>query len=234
MTQEERNYFEEIKNINQEVKYQLKKDFIDNGIDELIFNQPLLYKFVCKLDGIIEIKELYGIILDDNELYLLDSNEIKIHVDDLIASELAEIYPYIKKRIERRKEEIEKQEAMISSNKEVEETTKKMCFLPIKFCGEEMDDETFYEKSLHFGKVMTMEEYVSHFNSNCYTDIAPNMGQMRVIDVYKKVIECCPHCGYEVLLDNVLKNQICPICNRPIKPCSLCRNCTGKCPLDKK
>ena len=231
----ERNYFEEIKQINQDVKNQIKKDFIDNGIDELIFNQPLSYKFIYILNGTIKIKDLCGIIFVDDELYLIDSSELQVHVDNLIACELAELYPYIKTEIERRKEEIKKQKEMISSNKEIEESVKKMCFLPIKFCSEEMDDETFYQKALKFGKVMTMEEYVSHFNSNCYTDIAPNMGQMRVIDVYKKVIECCPHCGYEVLLDNVLKNQICPICNRPIKPCSLCRNCTsGKCPLEKK
>lgn len=232
---EERNYFEEIKKINKDVIERIKVDFMNNCIGELIFKQPLMYKFIYLCDGTIMVKDLYGIIFDNSGLYLIDSSEFRVHVDNLIASELAELYPYIKSEIKRRNEEIVKQGMLISSNNEIEESTKKMCFLPIKFCNEEMDDVSFYEKSVHFGKVMTMEEYVSYFNSNCYSEIAPNMGHMRVIDTPKKIVEWCPHCYYEVLIDNTFTIQKCPICNRPIKPCSICENCnTTKCPLDKK
>lgn len=230
---EERNYLEEIKSINQEVKSQIKNDLIENCFNELIFNQSFLHKFCYIYDGMIKVKELHGITLDEDELYLICQNGLQIHVDNLLPSELAELYPSIKDEIKRRNEEIKKQEEMLSS-KEIDETTKKMCFLPIKFCSDEMDDETFYQKALKFGKVMTMEEYVSYFNINCYGDISPNMGQMRVIEAHKYLLEYCPHCCYEAIIDNALKNQICPICNRPIKPCSLCRKCTGKCPLDEK
>lgn len=48
------------------------------------------------------------------------------------------------------------------------------------------------------------------------------------------VVEWCPECDCEVLLQNVFKTQICPNCGKPILPCAQCKdnNCTN-CPLIK-
>ena len=43
--------------------------------------------------------------------------------------------------------------------------------------------------------------------------------------------EMCPHCENEVVLDAKYCKQRCPICNRLIKPCSMCADCISPCPL---
>lgn len=50
------------------------------------------------------------------------------------------------------------------------------------------------------------------------------------------LIEYCPHCETEVLLEWKFDVQICSNCGMPILPCSLCENCDGwkRCPLYDK
>ena len=44
------------------------------------------------------------------------------------------------------------------------------------------------------------------------------------------VEEYCSCCDNEVEIKcTFTEKQFCPICNEPIKPCSLCIDCTGRC-----
>ena len=83
-----------------------------------------------------------------------------------------------------------------------------------------------------FGKVMTMEEYANAFNKFQLDNIHPDKGDLRVLEYSKTIVEMCPHCECEVVLDAKFVTQKCPICDKPITPCVLCGDmCQHTCPL---
>ena len=67
---------------------------------------------------------------------------------------------------------------------------------------------------------------------NAHNDRRFIIEHMRNTDV-DAIAEWCPHCCDEVTLLKEFKVQKCPSCGNEILPCSMCDECTDKCPLAK-
>ena len=73
-------------------------------------------------------------------------------------------------------------------------------------------------------------------SSNTYLKLEVGMfDNLENLKIYTEVVELCPYCKEEVILENVLKIQVCPDCGKLIKTCSMCIEMPcGECPLDYK
>ena len=101
------------------------------------------------------------------------------------------------------------------------QTVKASDLTPEQFCG----------RAFMHGEVMTAEEYADRFNNYQLGNIHPDFGTLKMYDYTDHIVEMCPHCETEVVLDAKYCKQRCPICNRLIKPCSMCADCISPCPL---
>ena len=213
----EKSYFERMQEINKEVEKQIIKIFNLNSIEELYF--PIGVKFIIPYQKHFNIgtELLKSIILDDNKLIILTTDE-RLTTDMLLVGTLAELYPIILDEIRRRNIEIFKQRDKINSVCEKEYRV---------YCLDKQyrfdNDCEFLAKALKFGKVFTFEE----FNSlNGLTNF-----NFKVLPYFNECVELCPYCDNEVVLETKFQWQTCPICNKEIKPCCLCSDCNTQCPL---
>lgn len=95
------------------------------------------------------------------------------------------------------------------------------------------DDNNFITMGYHFGTVLTAEEFANSYNAYQLGDLTNNdKYTMRTYTMDTKIIEYCPHCECEVLIDTKFEIQTCPVCGKKIAPCNLCNGiCCHDCPL---
>lgn len=89
---------------------------------------------------------------------------------------------------------------------------------------------TDFEKMRDFAE-LSKEEFLASYS---YLTEDEYDNTKRLYDV--SIIEYCPHCENEQVIECKFDVQICPNCGRPILPCSLCDDCVWwkKCPLYDK
>lgn len=212
MTQEERNYYQEIRNIENDVIEHIVMLFGDYDIKQIKLEKDI--NLVHTQFG-PTISPISIFRVENHELYAIDANGNKIHSAYIISSFFAEMFPTIKKTIIEMNDRLIEQRQKLNDNKK----TKKICFLPIKHNSNDLNDIDFYERALEHGKVFTLEEYVEYFNSRNFMDIQPSLGEMRVIESLEYIMGICPLCGGVIALDNRNRNKTinCPICGEDLK-----------------
>lgn len=207
---EERNYYQEIRNIENDVIEHIVLLFGDYNIKQLKLEKEVN---VVHTQFDITISPISIFRVENHELYAIDMNGNKIHSSYIISSFFAEIFPIIKETIIKRNDRFIEQRRKLNENKK----TKKICFLPIKHNSIGLNDVDFYERTLEYGKVFTLEEYVEYFNSRNIMDIQPSLGEMRIIENLEYIMGICPACDGVIALDNRNKTSHCPICGENLK-----------------
>lgn len=109
--------------------------------------------------------------------------------------------------------------------------SKRMFIVPNEFLNGNEDDTRFMTLAWHKGLVLTPEEYASAHNNYGLGVCVPEHSTIRVYDFTDTIIEYCPHCESEVVLESKFAVQTCPVCKNKISPCNLCDTCLGDCPL---
>lgn len=207
---EERNYYREIKRIENEVIEHIVLLFGDYNIKQIRLEKEVN---VVHTQYDLTISQVSSFRVEDHELYAIDVNGNKIHSAYIVSSFFAEMFPTIKETIISMNDRFIEQRKKLNENKK----TKKLCFLPIKHNSTDLDDTAFYERALEYGKVFTLEEYAEYFNSRNIMDIQPSLGEMRVIENLEYIMGICPVCDNVIALDNRYKTNQCPICGENLK-----------------
>ena len=209
---EERNYYQEIRKIENEAIEHIVLLFGDYDIKQIKLEKEVI---VVHTQFDITISPISIFRVENNELYAIDMDGNKIHSAYIISSFFAEMFPIIKETIIKRNDRIIEQKRKLNENKKI----KKICFLPIKHNSIDLNDTDFYERALEYGKVFTMEEYVKYFNTRNIMDIQPSLGEMRVIENLEYIMGICTACGNVIALDNINRNKTinCPICGEILK-----------------
>lgn len=207
---EERNYYREIKRIENEVIEHIVLLFGDYNIKQIRLEKEVN---VVHTQYDLTISQVSSFRVEDHELYAIDVNGNKIHSAYIVSSFFAEMFPTIKETIISMNDRFIEQRKKLNENKK----TKKLCFLPIKHNSTDLDDTAFYEIALEYGKVFTLEEYAEYFNSRNIMDIQPSLGEMRVIENLEYIMGICPVCDNVIALDNRYKTNQCPICGENLK-----------------
>ena len=207
---EERNYYQEIRKIENEVIEHIVLLFGDYDVKQIRLEKEVI---VVHTQFDITISPISIFRVENHELYAIDVNGNKIHSSYIVSSFFAEMFPIIKETIIKRNDRIIEERKKLDENKK----TKKICFLPIKHNSTDLNDIDFYERALECGKVFTLEEYVEYFNSRNIMDIQPSLGEMRVVESLEYIMGICPDCGNVIALDDRHKTINCPICGEKLK-----------------
>ena len=219
----EKNYFNEMKLIAINAIEDIINMFNDNNINDVFFTDDFYI-----LTPPCETHRLTQISCYDNELIFYTENGSTFKCDDLVLSIFAELHPIIKQEIKRMAQAMENEYKKIN---EVCSYSKKIFYVPTCYNPQDLDDYDFCGKAFKYGKVLTIEEFVKEFNTFTGCNFNHLNGQIRYLEYSDTCVECCPHCGNEVLLKSKFEKQECPICKQSIAPCSLCDTCTNDCPF---
>ena len=112
--------------------------------------------------------------------------------------------------------------------------SKRMLIVPNEYLTDDIEDEKFMTLAFHKGMVLTPEEYAKAHNNYGLGVCIPEVSTIKVFDFTNTIIEYCPHCDSEVVLESHFAVQTCPICKNKIAPCNLCDTCVKDCPLKKE
>ena len=140
---EERNYYQEIRNIENDVIEHIVMLFGDYDVKQIRLEKEVI---VVHTQFDVTISPISIFRVDNHELYAIDVNGNKIHSSYIISSFFAEMFPIIKETIIKRNDRIIEQRKKLNENKK----TKKICFLPIKYNSNDLCDIDFYEKALEW------------------------------------------------------------------------------------
>jgi hypothetical protein len=166
---------------------------------------------------------------DYNEVVFYTDERMSLYRNDVVSGTMASFVPIIKSEFKDFTKRVNQQSKMVSKEPKWE---KRIFFLPDKYNPCDLSDEDFAGRAFMHGKVWNMEELAIAFNNGNLGDFHPDMGTIRILDYSKTCVEMCPNCEYEVVLESKFKMQLCPICGKPIAPCSLCdASACGDCPL---
>lgn len=228
------DFITEICNIEQKAKMFIISMFEYNNVDELVLSQPV--RFCYFKENNVPISELVACIrtnvYSENDIVFTTTLNNDV-VDSMLTNSGA--LPIFAKIIENEfdKRNIAIREQVKKIKEENFTSSKRYFFLPDKNNPFDLTPEQFCGRAFMFGEVMTAEEYADRFNSYQLGNIHPDYGTLKMYDYTDQIVEYCPHCENEVVLDSKFCKQRCPICNRLIKPCSMCADCVSYCPLDK-
>ena len=218
----EKDYFSKMKEIADECIIDIINQFRNNNINK-IFIQDEFYILTQGKGNPMKLHKLVEITLGVNLNFITENNEM-FAPDDLVLSVIPELHPIVTQEITRMSNAIKENEKQYSCI----DATKRIFFVPNEYKPEKLEDFDFCGKAFKYGKVLTIEDFVKEFNTN---SINLFNGVIRYLDCTDNFVEVCPHCGYEVVLETKFEEQICPICNKHIAPCSLCDTCTDDCPF---
>lgn len=156
-----------------------------------------------------EISRLYHLLLDE--------------IDNLVEDKIDSLAKIESERIEKYYKNPKLEQYMVFVPNE--------CLENHKFDAE--DDNNFIAMGYHFGRVLTADEFANLYNAYQLGDLTNNdKYTMRTYTMDTKLVEYCPHCECEVLLDTKFEIQTCPVCGKKIAPCNLCNGiCRNDCPL---
>lgn len=226
------DFMTEICNIEQKAKMYILSMFENRNISEIVLSSP--FRFCYFNEKNVPISELVESIktnvYSENDIVFTTTLDNDV-VDSMLVDSGA--LPLFAKVIEH---EFEKRDNAIKEQaKKIEEEnftySKRFFFLPDDNNPRDLCPEQFCARAFMYGEVMTAEEYADRFNSYQLGNIHPDFGTLKMYDYTDQIIEYCPHCEHEVVLDSKFCKQRCPICNNIIKPCNMCACCVSPCPL---
>lgn len=226
------NFITEISNIEQKAKMYILSMFEDNNVSELVLSSP--FHFCYFNENNVPISELVKSI--KTNVYSENDIVFTTTLDNVVADSLLVdscTLPLFAKVIENEFERINI--AIKEQAKKIEEenftSSKRFFFLPDDKNPRDLTPEQFCGRAFMYGEVMTAEEYAERFNAYQLGNIHPEFGTLKMYDYTDQIIDYCPHCENEVILDSKFCKQRCPICNHLIKPCNMCADCVNPCPL---
>ena len=177
-----------------------------------------------------------------NKIILFNQFREEYDIDELMGSEMSRLYHLLLDEIDNLVEDKIDNLAKIENDR-IENYYKNpkletyLVFVPNEYLESHKfdaeDDNNFITMGYHFGKVLTAEEFANSYNAYQLGDLTNNdKYTMRTYTMDTKIIEYCPHCECEVLLDTKFEIQTCPVCGKKIAPCNLCNGiCCDDCPL---
>lgn len=112
--------------------------------------------------------------------------------------------------------------------------SKRMFIVPNEYLTDDIEDNDFISLAWHKGLVLTPDEYAKAHNNYGLGVCVPEHSTIKIFDFEDTIVEYCPHCGNEVVLDSRFELQTCPICKNKIAPCNLCTECVKHCPLKRQ
>lgn len=226
------NFLKQIFDIEDNAHNHIISLFEKHNVDELVLSDEdneIVY-FNEKNNVMVEKVELIriGVFSEDDIVFQTTFNNY-VSTDMCVRGTIAQYVPIIEQEFNRMRTAIETQANKIQ--KEEFTSSKRYFFLPDKNNPRDLTPEQFCGRAFMHGEVMTAEEYADRFNKYQLGNIHPDYGTLKMYDYTDHIVEMCPHCENEVVLDTKYCKQRCPICNRLIKPCSMCADCVSPCPL---
>ncbi len=226
------NFLKQIFDIEDNAHNHIISLFEKHNVDELVLSDEdneIVY-FNEKNDVKVEKVELIRIgVFSEDDIVFQTTLDNYVSTDMCVRGTIAQYVPIIEQEFNRMRTAIETQANKIK--KEEFTSSKRYFFLPDKNNPRDLTPEQFCGRAFMHGEVMTAEEYADRFNKYQLGNIHPDFGTLKMYDYTDHIVEMCPHCENEVVLDTKYCKQRCPICNRLIKPCSMCADCISPCPL---
>ena len=226
------NFLKQIFDIEDNAHNHIISLFEKHKVDELVLSDEdneIVY-FNEKNNVMVEKVELIRIgVFSHDDIVFQTTLDNYVSTDMCVRGTIAQYVPIIEQEFNRMRTAIETQANKIQ--KEEFTSSKRYFFLPDKNNPRDLTPEQFCGRAFMHGEVMTAEEYADRFNKYQLGNIHPDFGTLKMYDYTDHIVEMCPHCENEVVLDTKYCKQRCPICNRLIKPCSMCADCISPCPL---
>ena len=226
------NFLKQIFDIEDNAHNHIISLFEKHNVDELVLSDEdneIVY-FNEKNNVMVEKVELIRIgVFSHDDIVFQTTLDNYVSTDMCVRGTIAQYVPIIEQEFNRMRTAIETQANKIQ--KEEFTSSKRYFFLPDKNNPRDLTPEQFCGRAFMHGEVMTAEEYADRFNKYQLGNIHPDFGTLKMYDYTDHIVEMCPHCENEVVLDTKYCKQRCPICNRLIKPCSMCADCISPCPL---
>lgn len=226
------DFMREICNIEREAKMYILSMFKDNNVDELVLSSPFRFSYfnVNKVPISELVECIRTNVYSENDIVFTTTLNNDVEDSMLVDSGALPLFAkVIENEFERRDITIKEQAKKIKEENFT--SSKRYFFLPDKNNPRDLTPEQFCGRAFMYGEVMTPEEYADRFNSYQLGNIHPDFGTLKMYDYTDQIVEYCPHCENEVVLDSKFCKQRCPICNHLIKPCSMCADCSSSCPL---
>jgi hypothetical protein len=226
------NFLKQIFDIEDNAHNHIISLFEKHNVDELVLSDEdneIVY-FNEKNNVMVEKVKLIRIgVFSEDDIVFQTTFDNYVSTDMCVRGTIAQYVPIIEQEFNRMRTAIETQANKIQ--KEEFTSSKRYFFLPDKNNPRDLTPEQFCGRAFMHGEVMTAEEYADRFNQYQLGNIHPDYGTLKMYDYTDHIVEMCPHCENEVVLDTKYCKQRCPICNRLIKPCSMCADCISPCPL---
>ena len=226
------NFLKQIFDIEDNAHNHIISLFEKHNVDELVLSNEdneIIY-FNEKNDVSVEKVELIRIgVFSEDDIVFQTTLGNYVSTDMCVRGTIAQYVPIIEQEFNRMRKAIETQTNKIQ--REEFTSSKRYFFLPDSINPRDLTPEQFCGRAFMHGEVMTAEEYADRFNNYQLGNIHPDFGTLKMYDYTDHIVEMCPHCENEVVLDTKYCKQRCPICNRLIKPCSMCADCISPCPL---
>lgn len=222
----------EICNIEEKAKMYILSMFEDNDVSELVLSSPFRFCYFNENNTPIAelVESIKTNVYSENDIVFTTTLDNYV-IDSMLVDRGA--LPLFAKVIE---DEFKRRDIAIKKQaKKIEEenftSSKRYFFLPDDKNPRDLTPEQFCGRAFMYGEVMTAEEYAERFNSYQLGNIHPDFGTLKIFDYTDQIVEYCPHCENEVILESKFCKQRCPICNKLIKPCNMCADCVSPCPL---
>lgn len=226
------NFLKQIFDIEDNAHNHIISLFEKHNVDELVLSDEdneIVY-FNEKNDVMVEKVELIRIgVFSEDDIVFQTTLDNYVSTDMCVRGTIAQYVPIIEQEFSRMRTAIETQANKIKQEEFT--SSKRYFFLPDSKNPRDLTPEQFCGRAFMHGEVMTAEEYADRFNKYQLGNIHPDFGTLKMYDYTDHIVEMCPHCENEVVLDTKYCKQRCPICNRLIKPCSMCADCISPCPL---
>ena len=226
------NFLKQIFDIEDNAHNYIISLFEKHNVNELVLSNEdneIVY-FNEKNNVMVEKVELIRIgVFSEDDIVFQTTLDNYVSTDMCVRGTIAQYVPIIEQEFNRMRTAIETQANKIKQEEFT--SSKRYFFLPDSKNPRDLTPEQFCGRAFMHGEVMTAEEYADKFNHYQLGNIHPDFGTLKMYDYTDHIVEMCPHCENEVVLDTKYCKQRCPICNRLIKPCSMCADCISPCPL---
>ena len=226
------NFLKQIFDIEDNAHNYIISLFEKHNVNELVLSNEdneIVYFSGENYVGVEKVEVIKIGVFSEDDIVFQTTFDNYVSTDMCVRGTIAQYVPIIEQEFNRMRTAIETQANKIQ--KEEFTSSKRYFFLPDSKNPRDLTPEQFCGRAFMHGEVMTAEEYADRFNNYQLGNIHPDFGTLKMYDYTDHIVEMCPHCENEVVLDTKYCKQRCPICNRLIKPCSMCADCISPCPL---
>ena len=231
----EKNYIKQHNDLQAEIYCEILKMVSNSTYDVFFMNYNIVPECVVmafdndtRTYNEYVVESLY--IKDVDVVYIKTNSTKKLDLDSCDVLSLAKLHDTMVMQLA----ELEKNFLENDERLNVEPThSKRMFIVPNDCLTDDIEDNDFITLAWHKGLVLTPEEYAKAHNNFGLGVCVPEHSTIKIFDFEDTIVEYCPHCDNEVVLDSRFEVQICPICKNKIAPCNLCTNCVKDCPLKR-